>query len=158
MEMAKATIKQHSPPTATSIGIQIRRDIKAGVQSTAPESYFYQAMDYYARKYTNVHFFLASDDLPWCRLAFQNRSDITFLTGNAFEDMAVLNECEHSITSVGTYSWWSAWLAKGTVVYYTSTTRTLPNRFKEADYYPPHWIPMAGYEETLPSSPPSTSS
>lgn len=128
----------------TSIGIQIRRGDIAKQQKEAPWSYFQQAMDYYRHKHRHVHFFVASNQLGWCRYYFRNTSDVTILTGSAYEDMAVLSECEHSIMSVGTYSWWSAMLAQGTVVYYANIDRTVHKFFHDDDFFPPHWIPMTG--------------
>ena len=35
-------------------------------------------------------------------------------------DMALLSLCEHTVVSVGSFGWWSAWLANGVTVYYSS--------------------------------------
>ena len=149
LKIANHTIRRHCPLNTTSIGVHVRRGDILHAYSYAPWSYFQQAMDFYRSKYTKVHFFVASDDRKWCQSNFKNTPDVTFLSGDRFEDMAVLSECEHSIISVGTFSWWSGMLAKGTVVYYESSTRRRLHK-DEPGFYPQDWVPMPGYNETLP--------
>ena len=147
LDFASSTIRKYCPVNATSIGIHVRRGDKADQMSLAPWS-FQQAMDYYSQRYIKLHFFVASDDTKWCRLNFKDITDLTLLTGDAYEDFAVLCECEHRIISVRTYSLWSGLLAKGTVVYYNSSITVLKND----DIYLPEWIPMAGYDESMSTS------
>lgn len=60
-------------------------------------------------------------------------------------DMMVLASCNHSLISVGTFGWWSAWLANGHVIYYKYPAREnskLASKFNYPDYYPPHWMAL----------------
>ena len=67
-------------------------------------------------------------------------------TRNFKTDFGVLMSCNQSIITGGTFSWWSAWLAGGEVVYFKGMaihqTKFDSKRFNRNDYYPLHWIPM----------------
>ena len=61
--------------------------------------------------------------------------------------MAVLTLCDHSILSIGTFGWWSAWLTGGKVVYYSpnsvcgnTTTHTQDKRVR--GYHLEDWVPL----------------
>ena len=60
-------------------------------------------------------------------------------------ELALLTLCDHTIMSVGTFSWWAAFLAGGDVVYYKN--HILPNTrvgsfYNDTQYFLPHWKPM----------------
>ena len=62
-------------------------------------------------------------------------------------DFALLSSCNSSIMTVGTFGWFSSWLAGGEVVYYGGYGRSgsiVAQNFNKADYYPTHWIAMDG--------------
>nr|XP_027226115.1 galactoside 2-alpha-L-fucosyltransferase 2-like [Penaeus vannamei] len=51
-------------------------------------------------------------------------SDVYFSSGkSAFEDMALLSSCNHSIVTMGSYGFWTGYLAGGEVVYPDVWTR-----------------------------------
>ena len=87
-----------------------------------------QAMLHYVKKYPNVHFLVISDDLPWCRdhlLPSPLAPVVTVppVARSAPTDLAVLSLCNHTIGSVGTFSWWAGWLAGGEVIMYAHPIR-----------------------------------
>lgn len=138
------------------VGIHNRRGdfalaAKSSGYSTAPESYFRNAMKYFTDRYEQVQFFVASQDKLWTmqHIVSDNTSanvNVVYLFDNApGEDMAVLSMCDHVIVSSGTFGWWAAWLAQGTTIYYAKYPyphSSLDLAMKNADYYPPHWISM----------------
>jgi galactoside 2-L-fucosyltransferase 1/2 len=66
-------------------------------------------------------------------------------TNRPAEHMALLAACNHSVVTTGSFGWWAAFLAGGTVVYDKSFPRQnslLSYHYTHADYYPPHWIPL----------------
>jgi galactoside 2-L-fucosyltransferase 1/2 len=100
-------------------------------------------MQYYRKRYAKLHFLVASDHIHWCHRHFRDTPNVTMMMiGTAYEDMAVLASCDHTIMSVGTYSWWGAMPAQGTVLYYKDTQPR--KNFYQQDFFPPHWIPMSG--------------
>jgi hypothetical protein len=52
-----------------------------------------------------------SDDLVWCKSAFDRRPECDFskCTGEV-QDLIQMSWCEHHICSASTFSWWGAWL------------------------------------------------
>ncbi len=86
----------------------------------APAYYIKSAMDYYRGKYTNPQFIVCTDDRKWVlEHVDTKRKDIHMIrTGSGIGDMALLTQCNHSITTVGTFGWWASYLAGGEVVYY----------------------------------------
>ena len=57
----------------------------------------------------------------------------------------LLTQCNHSIITVGTFGWWSAWVAGGKVIYYDQPVRPgsrVGADFTPEDYFWPAWIGM----------------
>ena len=60
-------------------------------------------------------------------------------------ELTLLTLCDHSIMSVGTFSYWAAYLAGGEVVYYKNHIRAnspLSKNYNDTQYFLPHWKPM----------------
>ncbi|XP_050409360.1 galactoside 2-alpha-L-fucosyltransferase Sec1-like [Patella vulgata] len=56
-------------------------------------------------------------------------------------DFGVLMSCDHSIISSGTFGWWTAYLTKGTSIYFKGfPSSPLLGCISPPDYYPSHWI------------------
>ena len=137
----------------TLIGVHVRRGdmlLKHNVRrgyTVATLEYVMDAMKYFERSLTrsNNLFVIVSDDMTWCRSNLYGfQSHIVFSDVNSdVVDLAILSLCDHSITTVGTYSWWAGWLAGGKTIYYSHFPRPyseLSVKFRRADYFPPHWI------------------
>lgn len=143
--------------------------------SHAPKSYIDNAMKYMLQKYPTAVFLVASDDVQWCKenvippklsdifdgqeslqklqdsskaKALQDKVPVVF--SNAYDmwsDFTVLSLCNHSIITVGTFGWWSAWLANGDVVYYKDIPlpgSKLEYELTKEDFFPPHWVGLSG--------------
>jgi len=118
--------------------------------TTADEWYLRRAMSYFVERFPRVQFIVASNDIGWCRKhvrwsAFnETRVNITFSVGhNAGQDLALLASCDHTVMTTGTYSWWAAWLANGTTVYYANFPKRgswLSTQMRDSEYYHPDWI------------------
>lgn len=138
------------------IGIHVRRgDLLASTSvfkgfTVADAGYVSRAMAYLEKRLNNTHAYLmyivASDDLNWCRKNIVSTTHpIEFSAGNneAVVDLAILASCNHTIATVGTFSWWAGYLAGGITVYYKnfpangSETASL---FRAKDFFPPTWI------------------
>ena len=109
--------------SVTKIGIHVRRSgafvsASATGYSAAPTQYFHRAMGFMKQKFRNVLFIVASDNIPWAQNNLGNDSTVYSTGLSAGEDMALLASCDHVIASSGSFSWWAAWLANGTTVYY----------------------------------------
>jgi len=116
----------------TLVGIHVRRgdhisyEIEKGIP-VLKASYFLEAMEKYRSHFGNkVIFILVSDDIEWCKEALSKRNrieDLYFASDPSFtnedgigHDIAVMSQCKHSIVSRGTFSYWSGFLAGGSVI------------------------------------------
>lgn len=145
------------------VGVHVRRGdmLKRKFQQlgyAVPDtSYYHRAISFFQQRYAQetLIFIVASDDLQWCKnnlvktdvnLYFVDdlKANITDAT-DAELDFATLVACNHSIISVGTFSWWTGYLAGGDVVYYKNYPAPyskLGLQFKKKDYYPQNWISL----------------
>jgi hypothetical protein len=72
--------------------------------------YYFSAIEHIRQLQSNVHFFVFSDDMDWCRKHFTG-TDFTFVEGNSnYVDLVLMSTCAHQIIANSTFSWWAAWL------------------------------------------------
>ena len=152
--------------TTQKIGIHVRRTDHHGNSYIIdpPIEYFKNAIHYFTEKYTRVHLFIVSDDIPWCQeqSLFSNSHNISILnTKNVMCDFTILTQCQHIIMSVGTFSWWGAFLGAhargGEVVYYKHEFNMKYDDYVNAqtlheDYYPETWIEMGVENKNISKS------
>lgn len=143
---------QNRSENVVPIAIHIRRNdmmskgnAKFGY-SVADKGYLDRAIAYFKKKF-NCVFIVASRDMAWTKENLKEyKPQTVFCEGNSAEvDLAILSSCKHMIASVGTYSWWAAYLTGGEVVYYKDWPRknsTLSSYVNHDDYFPPEWIGM----------------
>ncbi|XP_037796398.1 galactoside 2-alpha-L-fucosyltransferase 3-like [Penaeus monodon] len=83
------------------------------------DKYFTRALNHYRQKFSNgVAFVAASDDMAFVRQRLGHHPDVYFSKGaSPFEDMALLSSCNHSIVTLGSFGFWTGYLAGGEVVY-----------------------------------------
>jgi len=142
--------------TFVRVGVHVRRGdylkrwaVNAGFM-VASEEYLRTAMTYFVERYNRVQFIVASNSMYWCLMHIdpssfdKERINITFSIGHSTEqDLALLASCDHMVMTTGTFSWWAAWLANGTTIYYKNFRRHgswLWQRSNASDYFPPWWI------------------
>ena len=131
------------------VGVHVRHNsnnLDPTRYKAAPKEYFQHAFDFFQKKLSNPIFLVISDDLDWCKkeLRFEGL-DVRFVRAKHYHgDFALASSCNHSVISIGTFSWWTGYLTGGTVVYYKKfpfNGRSKDLYIRE-DYYPPHWIGM----------------
>ena len=89
--------------------------------------------------------FVAASDSPNLgknMLVNEQKYNIYWLSGNAFEDFVVLSSCNHSITSGGTYGFWVSWIAGGTTFYFAHFAKEgspFAKGFNNENFYLPEW-------------------
>lgn len=96
-----------------SISIHVRRGDYLGGFPVMDESYYNPAMAYFTEKYDDVHFYVFSNDIDWCREHLKAEK-ITFVDWNTGKDspfdMWLMTQCKHNIIANSSFSWWGAWL------------------------------------------------
>ena len=101
----------------TLIGVHVRRgDYVNHPQGyyVATKEYLNQAVNWFQSRYSNIHFIAASNGIQWTKLNLPKNISVSYLEGNT---------CDHMISTVGTFSWWSVWLTGGKVTYYKWPTK-----------------------------------
>lgn len=107
---------------AGSVSVHVRR----GDYISNPETYKYHGIcspEYYlsaahkvARLSSKPHFFVFSDDIPWCRTNLRLPYPTTFVDFNDdkrnYEDLRLMGLCRHHIIANSSFSWWGAWLCE----------------------------------------------
>ena len=140
-------VRDHHPGSQL-VGVHVRRMAR-------PDDYRYgadyviRAMEYFRRRYKKVHFIICGlkDALRWST-RFLTSPDVTFkVAASAPIDMALLSLCDHMIMTVGTYSWWAAFLGKPgrELVYFPQPympNSTLGKGFSPEDHFLPEWTPV----------------
>lgn len=98
------------------------------------EDYFQDAMEYFREEYDNPIFVYVSDDMKWGRRNLKTEKDIFFVgCGDPDDvdcigkDFAVLSNCNHTITTHGTFGHWAAYLAGGEI--YTEYGAIVPDAY-----------------------------
>ena len=77
------------------------------------EQYYRNAISYMRMKNPRCHFYVFSDDIPWCRerLGKENMIYVDCNRGeNSPYDMYLMSICRHNIIANSSFSWWGAWL------------------------------------------------
>jgi hypothetical protein len=102
---------------ATSISVHIRRgdyvqNKSAGdFHGICSPAYYQTAMNQMCSKFQDVHFYIFSDDLAWCRENINSKAALTFVQlSNAASEMYLMSRCSHHIIANSSFSWWAAWL------------------------------------------------
>ena len=134
------------------IGIHVRLGDWQHDNLTALQTYIQDAMHYFALNFSSIVFVVCSNDIQWCRkhvtLDSQLAINNTVLYSDSSDrvlDMAILSKCNHSIITMGTYGWWSAFLAGGTTLYYHRSPLKIGRSVlttNESHFFYPGWIPF----------------
>ena len=145
---ALAFLNQNITMNKTIIGVHVRRTdfmtsraLRHG-RLPASTTFFSTAMAYFRDRYP-AFFVVVSDDIKWCRSNLIGDDIIYSDFRLPIIDMAIMNMCDHMIITAGTFSWWGAWLSKGTVVYlhdYPKPGSKTANYLVRTEYYLPNWI------------------
>jgi Glycosyl transferase family 11 len=102
-------------------------------------SYYREAIAYLSAKFSNLFFYIFSDDMPWVRENLEiNEFSVDYVEHNrnhAHEDLRLMYSCKHNIIANSSFSWWGAWL------------NNYPDKIVIA---PEKWNNIPGYNADLP--------
>ncbi len=78
-------------------------------------NYYSRAITYVSSRVKQLHFFVFSDDVPWCRENLKITSPATFVEESlggpsGASHLRFMSLCKHNIVANSTFSWWGAWL------------------------------------------------
>lgn len=105
--------------SSDSVSLHVRRTDylekdELAIRGICDIDYYKRAVDFFEKKLTNPHFFIFSDDIPWCLDNLNFQSKYTFVDINdassGYFDMFLMKNCKHNIIANSSFSWWGAWL------------------------------------------------
>lgn len=124
------------------IGVHVRRGPDK-LKVAAPISFINNAMTMFRKTVPYPVFFVASDDMQWCKENIHDTYQSVYFSqyeDKYMYDFVLLSSCNHSIITIGTFGWFSAWLTGGKVVYYGGVFKN--DEKKRSDHFPSNWISM----------------
>jgi len=133
----------------TFVGVHVRRGdmVRIPAFRVASRSYILRAMQNFRRNFTRVHFVICSDDIPWCKQNLGQQKNVSFSESkSANVDFAILSLCNHTLSTIGSFSWWVSWMAGGVTTYYTPFAEKWSREYLQVtvgDHFLPNWIPMS---------------
>lgn len=101
--------------SSNSIGIHIRKtDYISNTKNLMKyypcnDKYYLNAIKYFSKRYTNLRYFIFSDDFEWVEKNLHGINYTAIKGNSAPTDMYLMSRCNHSIISNSTFSWWAAW-------------------------------------------------
>lgn len=108
----------------STVSLHIRRSDYAtnqklkGIIQPLPLDYYYKAIELIAKKVSDPHFFIFSDDIKWVKENLMVNYPITYASGDNniqdHEEIILMGMCSHNIIANSSFSWWGAWLNKNT--------------------------------------------
>lgn len=102
-----------------SISIHIRRgdfvnNSSLHFHSLCSIEYYEQAIKYFNDRFSEITFYIFSDDILWVKKHLQLPSNCKFVTKNSahnsYIDMHLMSLCKHNVIANSSFSWWGAWL------------------------------------------------
>lgn len=127
----------------TSVSIHVRRGDYKGLFPLLADEYYSPAMSHFTDRFDNVHFYVFSNDIPWCRehLAAENITFVDWNTGkDSPYDMWLMTQCKHNIIANSSFSWWGAWLNRNEGKEVVAPWKWDDQPIRNTDIYCPEWI------------------
>lgn len=110
------------------------------------EDYYIRACKYFISKYSDVSFFVFSNDMELAKSYLKTiYNNVIFVEtnteNNGWEDMFLMSNCTHNIIANSTFSWWAAWLNRNRNKEVVSPVRWTLDKSSES-IIPSNWIRM----------------
>ena len=133
-----------------TVSVHIRRgdylsgDFSNGFGKCCDIEYYHKAIQYISKTLENITFVFFSDDMEWVKkeLPFDNAIYADHNHGvDSWQDMYLMNICQHNIIANSTFSWWGAWLNSNEKKIVIAPKRWW-NTIENDDVVPESWIRM----------------
>jgi hypothetical protein len=105
---------------SNSVSLHVRRgdyvtSEKTGIyHGVCSLEYYTSAIQTLTKLYNDLHFFVFSDDIEWCKTHLNIPGEVFFVSNNngpnSYLDMELMSLCNHNIIANSSFSWWGAWL------------------------------------------------
>jgi hypothetical protein len=102
---------------SNAICVNVRRGdfVTSSMHNVMGLEYFKTAEQKIQERVSDPHYFIFSDDIPWCRENLHFTGQVTYVShefaGHKFGDyLHLMTRCKHFIIPNSTFAWWAAWL------------------------------------------------
>ena len=146
-EQNKAIAREMAASTSVSIHVRRGDYLRYFPNNVLDEAYYGPAMAYFTERFKDVHFFIFSNDISWCRehLSAERISFVDWNTGkDSPYDMWLMTQCKHNIIANSSFSWWGAWLNNNPEKIVIAPGRWF-DEFSTPDIYCKDWVILRGY-------------
>jgi hypothetical protein len=108
-------------------------------------AYYNKAAAYVAERVKDVHFFVFSDDIEWCKKNIALDIPVTYVSAasegpKASFHLELMSLCKHNIITNSTFSWWAAWLNANKEKMVIAPKHWLADPSIKEDIVPESWI------------------
>lgn len=107
-------------------------------------NYYYEAVNHILSKYSDLHFFLFSDDVKWVAENFKIDAPFSVVDSNgenkAFMDIYLMSKCSHHIIANSSFSWWGAWLSESKDKTVIAPKKWFNIKRETEDLLPKKWV------------------
>ncbi len=108
--------------------------------------YYQKAIEWLFDLFTDLHFFVFSDDINWCKANFEGTANFQFVSDNQRftlrDEFEMMQNCQHHITANSTLSWWAAWLNNNHAKVVICPQKWFFGRTSTEDLLPKTWIQL----------------
>lgn len=138
---------------SNSVSIHIRRGDYltnqkfSKIYNLLDEKYYQSAVNFIAKKISNPHFFIFSDDIEWVKRNLNIPYPKIFVSDNNktkdYEDLVLMSLCKNNITANSSFSWWGSRLNQNPSKIVISPNKWFNKEDGTAkDLIPQEWIKM----------------
>lgn len=100
-----------------SVSIHVRRGDYVQIGANLGMDYYDTAIQIMLNKYSDVVFYIFSDDIEFCKSWFakyRGKLEIRYpeyeSSNTTLDDLWIMSNCKHNIIANSSFSWWAAWL------------------------------------------------
>lgn len=109
--------------------------------------YYKNAIEFLEKKFSNLSFFIFSDDIEWCIENIKTNNQVFFVSDknvlrtDFISDFTLMSKCKHFIIPNSTFSWWAAWLSSNKTKIVIAPEKWFgTNELDDKDIIPENWI------------------
>ncbi len=113
-EKNKKTIEQIEGENAVAVSFRLGDFLLYPWHNVCSLQYYHRAVKYLSERYTNLKFYVFSDDVAWIKANFSIAYPVLYMDYNTpdyMEDFRLLTHFKYHIIPNSTFSWWGALLA-----------------------------------------------
>jgi hypothetical protein len=108
--------------------------------------YYQKAIELLSNQFADLHFFVFSDDISWCKQHFKSSENVLLVSDSQIftlrDDFEMMLSCKHHITANSTLSWWAAWLNDNPEKVVITPQKWFADSTNTKDLLPKNWTKL----------------